>query len=424
MAPRPRQRAAAPSPRPRPRKEPAANGTHAIEPDDPVRTLTHAIEDLHAAAKLLHLPPIRVEWQETDPDLSELPDEDRKRLQEHISSLVADYEGLRLGPVSWPLDQIPPPADPDDWLVEGLIRPGTTVMIAGRYGAAKSWASRQLALACGAGAGLFLDRYPIARPMNVLVIDEDNGPNEEWRREESLLEHLSLRRSDVASVRRTSLEGVLLDKEPWQRWLRGQIRLHELDLVVLDPISEFHGGKELREDPEFRSLLAFLKRLKVDFPRTATVLVHHTRKPSTSDRSTERSLDDVRGQWGQTPDVIAIVSPMADRRSMWEVHKRAPHSRLTIEQTEKGKPGEGGLHTVADETTGISRSQQTDGKVLSAIDAGARTAEEIRLGTGLSRQGVFKALARLHGAGLVSKRAPYERLQDNDDPIEEDPQSR
>ena len=28
--------------------------------------------------------------------------------------------------------------------------------------------------------------------MNVLVVDEDNGPDEEWRRDEALLEHLGL----------------------------------------------------------------------------------------------------------------------------------------------------------------------------------------------------------------------------------------
>lgn len=360
---------------------------------------------------------MRVEWAEANLDAPRDPiAEERRR---HVDTFLADYGALLTGPTPIALDSIPAPEKPDEWLVEGLIRPGTTVMFAGRYGAAKSWLSRQLALAAGAGLPLFLDRYAIARPLNVLVVDEDNGPDEEWRREESLLAHLGIGRSNVSRVRRVSLEGVLLDAEPWQRWLRGLIRLHEIDLVVLDPISEMHGGKELREDPSFRSLLAFLKRLKVDFPRTATALVHHTRKPAASDRTVERSLDDVRGQWGQTPDVIALVSPMAEQRSAFEVHKRAPHSRLTLAQVPKGEHGEGGLHAVADETTGLSTSQKTDNRVLAAIDAGARIAEEVRLGTGLSRQGVYKAVKRLAAAGLITPKPPYERLRGPDDPIEE-----
>lgn len=402
--------------RPRPRRQ---SNTLRVVPD-PLRDLTHAIEDLHIAAKALSLPPIRVEWQESDPDLDQYAKAERQALQARISAMLADYEGVRLGPSTLRLDEITPPEHPDEWLVEGLIRPGTTVMMAGRYGAAKSWASRQLALAAAGGLPLFLDRYAVARPLNVLVVDEDNGPDEEWRREESLLAHLELDRSRVASVRRVSLEGIQLDQEGWQRWLRGQIRTWDIDLVILDPISEMHGGKELREDPAFRSLLAFLKRLKIDFPRTTVLLIHHTRKPSTADRGRAATLDDVRGQWGQTPDVIVIVSPLADRRMAWEVYKRAPHSRLTLEQIAKGQPGEGGLHTVADETTNQTRSQTTDGRVLGAIDTGARTADEIALGTGLSRTGVYKAVARLAGAGLISKRAPYERIHSSDDPLQEE----
>lgn len=398
------------------------------DPEHPTRRMTRAFEELHSVARELGLPPMRVDWQDPEPDF-ETTDETRAAMRS-TESLLADYEGLRAGPIPWTLDTVPAPEKPDEWLIEGLVRPGTTVMIAGRYGAAKSWISRQLALTAGAGLGLFLDRYAIARPLRVLVVDEDNGPDEEWRREETLLAHLDLDRSRVSTVRRISLAGVLLDAEPWQRWLRGMIRLHELDLVVLDPISEMHGGKELREDPGFRSLLAFLKRLKVDFPRTATVLVHHTRKPAASDRTAERSLDDVRGQWGQTPDVIALVSPMAaelssaggtGQRSAFEVHKRAPHSRLTLAQVPKGETGEGGLTTVADETTGMSKRAESDTRVLSAIDAGAATSHEIELATGMSHGGVYKILARLHKAGIITKRAPIERLRDPDDPIEEEP---
>lgn len=408
--------------RPRPRRqtapEPAkANGTHPVV-DEPTRALTHALEDVHAAAKTLRLPPMRIDWLEEPADL-ETPDPERLALQKHIETFFADYEGARVGPVTWPLADITPPERPHDFLVGNLIRPGTTVMLAGPPGAAKSWASRQLALTCAAGIPTYLDRYDVPRRLNVLVVDEDNGPDEEWRREESLMAHLGLQRRDLGNVRRVSLEGVQLEHESWQRWLRGQVRSHDLDLVVLDPISEMHGGKELREDPAFRSVLAFLKRLKVDFPRLATVVVHHTRKRDPKAGAGQASLEDVRGQWGQTPDVVAMLIPLGARRAKWEVHKRVPHSSLVLEQVAEGQPGEGALRTVADETVVRSQQQQTDDRVLAAIEAGATAADQIVAAAGLSRSGVFKALGRLANAGLITRRAPYSVVEDaTDDPYE------
>jgi DNA-binding transcriptional ArsR family regulator len=221
---------------------------------------------------------------------------------------------------------------------------------------------------------------------------------------------LGTKREVMVDVQRLSLAGVMLDQARWQAWLRGLIEGGQLDLVVLDPISEMYGGKELRDDPPFRSLLGFLKRLKLDFPQLVTLLVHHTKKPGGNERSAPKSIEDVRGQWGQTPDVVIVMWPLGDRRLRWEVHKRVPHSALILEQN----PG-GLLINVADETTGATQRESTDNRVLTAIDAGATTADEIALGTGLSRRGVYKALSRLSEAELISKRQPFERIETAED---------
>ena len=390
------------------------NGKH--PPIDPqTRALTHALEDLHIAAKALSLPPMRVEWQEANPDLSEFEDAEKRALQAHISTFLADYEGVRTGPIALPISEIPEPANPDTFLVGNLIRPGTTFMLAGPPGAAKSWASRQLGLAASAGVPWFLDRYPIPRPLNVLVVDEDNGPDEEWRREQTVMAHLELERPAMGAYRRISLEGVQLDQERWQRWLRGQIRLHDIDLTILDPISEMHGGKELREDPAFRSMLAFLKRLKVDFPRHATAIVHHTRKRDPKAAAGSATLEDVRGQWGQTPDVVAMLVQMGDRRSKWEVHKRVPHSALILEQIAEGQPGEGSLRFAADPAEQKSRAMQNDGVVIDAIRGGLSTFTEIQAGIGMPKGTLNGVLKRLVGAGLLRKQGHVYELVGDDE---------
>lgn len=407
----------APVRRPRARRASEAvassNGTHP-KVDPRLSALTLALEDLRIAVRDLELPPVRVAWQEEDPDLDARPDPERRALQEHVESFLADYEGARLGPLTQPISEIAEPPDVDDYLVTNLIRPGTTVMLAGPPGAAKSWASRQLALSCAAGLPTFLGHYEITRPMRVLVVDEDNGPKEEYRREESLMAHLELERPAMGAYRRVTLEGIKLDTEAGQRWLRGQIRTHDLDLVLLDPTSEFHEGKELREDPSFRSLLAFLKRLKVDFPRLATLLVHHTRKLQSSDRSSARGLEDVRGQWGQTPDVVVLLSPLPDRRSKWEVHKRVPHSSLLLEQIARGEAGEGALRFVADETVVRSKAMANDGAVIDAIRGGLTTNAEIVEGIGMRRSTVSDVLARLLRAGVIEKDGRGYRVREED----------
>ena len=394
--------------RPRKTRASEANGTHpapiytgetpAIPRNDPLRGLSTAIEDLRLVANQLGMPPMRLEWDRPPDEEVDHRTPEQQANQRRLEQMFADSEALRTGPVSWPLPEIAPPANPDAFLIGNLIRPGTTVMLAGPPGAAKSWASRQLAMTAAAGRSWFLERYPIERPLRCLVVDEDNGPDEEWRREEALLEAIDLPRSELDNYRRVTLEGVKLDEEHWQRWLRGQVWVHELDLLILDPISELHGGKELREDPSFRSVLAFLKRLKVDFPHLATIIVHHTRKLEARDRTASRGLEDVRGQWGQTPDVVAVMSPLGEKRTKWEVHKRVPFSSLILEQTERGA-----LHMVADESVMKSQAMANDGAVIDAIRGGFETFPDIQQALAMPKSTLSGVLTRLIRAGVVTK---------------------
>ena len=379
-----------PGPPPRPRSVPPA----VLEPSAEAE-LIEAVEALHRGARRLGLPPQALTIGDAADAIRLTPQQET--VVAAMDRKLAGMEAASHGPYPVPLDRVKPPTDADAWLVDGLIRPGKTVMLSGPPGSAKSWVTRQLALLAAAGRAAFLERYGLAKPMKVLVVDEDNGPDEEWRREQALLAALDLTRDDVANVHRTSLEGCLLDKDAWQHWLAGLIDLEGYDLVVLDPISEMHTGKELREDPSFRAMLSFLKRLKVDFPRTSTVVVHHTRKPAQGNGHA-RSVDDVRGQWGQTPDVVALMYGMAEHRSTWEVHKRVPHSKLLLEQLESGL-----LHVVADETTQRNKAIENDDAVLEAIRDGFTTHTDISRMAGMPKGTVTGVLNRLLGAGLIAK---------------------
>jgi hypothetical protein len=399
-----------------PKVEPAAPQV-ALVPSPAERRMLAAVEELHASTLEMGLPPQSITIGQRNGTSLSIDPEAISTLQ-RVDQRLADLDAMALGPQPLSLHSVMPPADPDAFLVRGFIRPGTTVMLTGPPGSSKSWAARQLAIACGAGLAQYLERYQVARPMNVLIVDEDNGPDEEWRREETLLTHLGLERRQMTRVQRTSLAGVQLDHPTWQAWLRGLIFHDELDLVVLDPISEMHGGKELREDPAFRTLLGFLKRLKVDFPRLATLLVHHTRKADVKAGSQPRTVDDVRGQWGQTPDVVALMWRLPERRVSWELHKRVPHSKLILEATQSGP-----LQVLADESTQRDKLISRDDRVLQAIEAGAEDWEQIQHVTGTSKTSIFNAIKSLRQAGVITARAPYSVVFDpTDDEISADPE--
>lgn len=316
-----------------------------------------------------------------------------------------DVEEMGKGPRPIPLEAAVAPPDADAFHVVNLARPGSIVMLAGPPGSAKSFAVRQLGYSCAAGLPDFLDNYGIDHKLAVGIVDEDNGDREEWRREVALLEHLGIDRIDLEGSFRISHAGVLLDQPHWQRWLRALIAEYQLDMLILDPISEMHPGKELRDDPGFFAMRRFLKELRRDFSELVIVLVHHTRKPSTADRNSPRNLEDVRGQWGQTPDVVILLTPLGERRLRWEVHKRVPYSALILEQADSGA-----LVKVADETTAPRRKASTDDRVLAAIEAGADSSEQIEIATGIPHRTVYNALQRLRVASLVAKGTPIRLL--------------
>jgi hypothetical protein len=107
---------------------------------------------------------------------------------------------------------------------------------------------------------------------------------------------------------------------------------------------------------------------------------------------------------GQTPDVVVLITPLGERRLRWEVHKRVPYSALILEQLDSGA-----VVKVADETTAARRQASTDDRVLAAIDAGAESAEQVHLGTGIPERTVWAAVKRLRHAQILTPKGSLER---------------
>jgi len=133
-------------------------------------------------------------------------------------------------------------------------------------------------------------------------------------------------------------------------------------------------------------------------------------EPEVFDRREQRRSgadDDVRGAvWGQAADVIALVSPLGDRRVRWELHKRVRPSALILEQTSNGP-----FVCIADGDTKEQEASK-DQRVMDAIDGGCERIDAVTAVTGLPKRTAWNAIRRLRQAGILEPRGDFRRRSD------------
>lgn len=295
------------------------------------------------------------------------------------------------------------PADLDDWLVDGLLRPGTLGILASAEGIGKSYARLELAIRLATGTGSLFGHYPIRRPARVVLVDEENGPAEEYRREAEVLAALGLERSALVNYFRVSYAGMNLAQPEKQEWLRGELVRLAGDLVILDTAGAMVGDEW---GEPLKAAVRYLRSL----PCAVLGCVHLVKPPRERHSGQHGSaIADVMGQWTRSADVVAIMADLGADRARWTVRKRVPPSSLVLAQR-------GGLWdtvAVADDHEAAS----LDDRVLRAIAAGATAADELRIALGtadkpLPKRSLYNALGRLRADGLVADGTPLALTED------------
>jgi hypothetical protein len=290
------------------------------------------------------------------------------------------------------------PAELDDWLVDGLLRPGALGILASAEGIGKSYARLELAVRLATGTGALFGHYPIRRPARVVLLDEENGPAEEYRRELDVLDSLGLPRSVLAGYFRVSYAGMNLTKPERQEWLRRELDGIGPDLLILDT-----GGAMVGDEwgEPLKAAVRYLRSL----PCAVLVCVHLTKPPRDNHRGGQHgsALSDVMGQWTRSADVVAVMADLGAGRARWTVRKRVPPSSLVLAQR-------GGLWDVV-AVAEDHEAASTDTRILRAIAAGATAADELRMALGttdrpLPKQTLYDALRRLRADGYLEKGAP------------------
>jgi RecA-family ATPase len=93
-------------------------------------------------------------------------------------------EAVRLAVIPVAASFVQPPPEPPV-LVDGLLRKGDMMVVAGPRAAHKSWLAMNLAVLIGRGYGYFLDTLAIERSARVLICHGELDPwsaNRRWRR--------------------------------------------------------------------------------------------------------------------------------------------------------------------------------------------------------------------------------------------------
>jgi hypothetical protein len=311
--------------------------------------------------------------------------------------------GVRGGPELRPLPRnvgasLPPP-DVDAWVIEGVLRPGTILVVASLEGSGKSHVRKEMAVRLTTCGGPLFGHYPIPRTCSVLEIDEENGGSEEFRREEQVFAALGVRRADATNYWSVSFPALDLGDDGSQVYLCGQVATHRPDVLMLDT-----GTSMVDEEwgPELKAAVRFLRRLTVEFGCAVVIFVHLVKPPRGRDATTRAhgsALSDVMGQWTRTVDAVALLADLGGGRANWRMFKKVPKSELVIAQAE-------GIWKVVH--VGAERKVTNDDRVLRAIAEGGENPDSIATSLGVSTRTVSEAIKHLRDRGLIGPKYPYE----------------
>jgi len=209
------------------------------------------------------------------------------------------------------------------------------------------------------------------------------------------------------------LEKLVLNRftrEHPERWVK-EIRELAPDVVVVDTIRRFVPTKDENDSASVSVALAPLVDLQHHLPRTAIVLVHHTKK----NLSTDGEITDIAGSHAYTAEVDAIflLAPVRENKHQRVLTPVAGRfwsftpEPLVLELSESGTEYRV-LGTVA-EVLPLSQAQNAKQKVLNAIKVlGEATADEVAeylsaSGEHIPKRTIQHHLAQLYDDGAIQR---------------------
>ena len=178
----------------------------------------------------------------------------------------------------------PPPIR---WLVEGVMESKNLVMLAGAPKTAKSWFAIELGLAVATGGALFGDPLMTGtgESGSVLFCFLEDGPHNIYARVCSLAKARGVRDPSDLDLFFRFGGGLNMMNRSEALQLADAIKsgIPKLDLIVFDPFRNLHYGDE-NDSADIIQVMENLRHIR-DVTGAAVLVIHHTRKPSASDKA-------------------------------------------------------------------------------------------------------------------------------------------
>ena len=230
------------------------------------------------------------------------------------------FAGLKIQPANMFFSQ---PIPPIDWLVKGMVEAKTVTMLAGAPKTAKSWFALEMALSVSTGTNMFDDPLLMgpadARPvLSFLLEDSPHSINSRIR---AMAQAKQVHDPVDLDMYFRFGGGLNLAENSCALQLAEDIKhnLPPLGLITFDPFRNLHTGDE-NDSGAITQIMDNLRRIR-DITGAAILVVHHTRKPTASDKANPGFS--VRGSgaiYGSVDGLITMmnVSSIEDDRDIFK----------------------------------------------------------------------------------------------------------
>jgi len=320
----------------------------------------------------------------------------------------------------------PPPID---WLLPSWLAQGDVAMISGVPGVGKSWVVLDLALSQGLGLAT-MGYFPASPPRKVLLIDEENTPDEMWRRLRRLT--LSYGTDTTTLSKHLSItqgcQGFSFRDEAYVTALMEHIRKVQPDIVIMDSLIAISDIKDENTATDVRKFIHD-RLYPIRAVSNATILlVHHTSKAA---YVKDRMVDDaglVRGSIDMIggPDASFLIDkgtgPGERVLSALKVRRGVTPPKVIFSLTDTPTGGLRPLvQTVGATNSGpsaeVSKAQRCRTQILltfasrSSLTQAETIADVLTRDTSLTGTSLKRSLAELLKQGLLEKSERFYSLK-------------
>jgi hypothetical protein len=307
--------------------------------------------------------------------------------------------------------------EPPSWLVEGIWQKGTYGMIAGEPKTYKSVQATDLALSVASGRP-FLNFFPVRTVGNVLYIQEENGENIVQDRINKIAAAKGLLINGALPpslpIYFSNNYGINLTDEDSRNLIEETIQKINPILVVLDPLYMMLGDADENSAKEVGGVLRWLTYIRNQYNCTIVVCHHYNKGTGASTRGGQR----VRGSsafhgWVESALYVKVTQELytVDVEREFRGAQKMPDYKVKVEL---GKTGELYYNTTVEISSGSggiklpsptqsAADELRTNKLMDALSIMPRTKEELLNATGMSSNGIDKAIECLVVDGKVIK---------------------